>query len=220
MADKLAYICAAAALLATLAYTGVLTPPHEISDCQDICEPTASKLIMVLLESQRYLNDVYASGTRNHTFDRMAESNQNSFTAQSVIDKVFKSQAAETEGRQKGKVTVALQVFLFFNACALFSSVTCLVVACSSVYRFKETQADSANLIIERAIEKECIALLAVSAAAAYVAFVSAHFQVYWLGSFSQTQVLPVFLSLAGFFLVIAGLGWMGKLSPPYACPI
>ena len=202
MADKLAYICAAAALLATLAYTGVLTPPHEISDCQDICEPTATKFILVLLESQRYLNDLYSSGAIKHTLNnKIAGDNNNTYTAQKVINAVLKSQAEESAGQQKGQLTAALQVFLFFNASALFASVSCLLIACSSAFR-TEVEAD----------KQECLFLLAVSAAAAYVAFLAAHFQAYFLGAITPVLIAPILIAIT--FPLVAFLGWTMLLTP------
>ena len=213
MSDKLSYICVAAALLATLSYTCVLTPPHEYSDCQDICVTSMSKFVEVFLETQRILGAMPpVNATKVESVSGLSQATSTDlFTNRNIVNANLRAEDLDGAGQKKGPFASPLQAFFVLNAVALFSSVSCLVLACLA------NSQDN--------IEKICSTLLTVSAIAAYCAFVIAHFQVYYTQQFDIALVLLLALAIAfAMWTVFYALGWsrwfLGRLTGCWAMVI
>ena len=194
--QNVAILCVLAGLLATLSYTGVLTPPHEISDCQDLCFPSLVRLIVVLLESQLYSGSlpVEHNITWNVTYGVYAR-----------VAKVLTEEEAIRPRDNETTILLPLQAFFICNAVALLSSLTCLVVAGVRMISLKEVNEEDVS-----SIETDCLALVLLASLSLMIAFFIAHFQVYYLGKMSIA--LWILTAVCLVFVIIMFLGCRGRL--------
>jgi len=194
---RLSYICVAAALLATLSYTSVLTPPREYDDCQDICVGSMAKFTEVFLETQRVLSAMApVNASQVSSVSGLSQvTSRDLFTNRRVINANLAAEEAYGPGQKKGAFAGLLQAYLVFNATALFSSLSCLVLAC----------------LLDSTVsaERTCSILLSVSAAAAYIAFVLAHFQVFYVEHFYAAIAVVLTLAIGFAVWTVYALGWV-----------
>ena len=193
--QNLSLICVVAALLATLAYSGVLTPPKELSECQDLCQSSLLRLSVVTLESQLFVNQL-ADQVRYKTVDDLI-----TYAVSNIVYKVIEQQQKpDFDVKYAKSVAAALQVFCVANGVALFSSMCCLVIAgCRSIPAQTAEQYG--------AIADDCLKLLMVASVSVFVAFLVAHIQVYKLGegpSGGWSVGLGILLVCALAFVIVA----------------
>ena len=110
--DVLNAVAVVSALLATLTYTGVLTPPLQVSDCTDLCgNPTLSNIGVTVWYAVRAANKADAGDA---TF---ANTTQSYFAGLYDTSKVINSQNV---------LIPSTTAFIAFNAAALYLSLAAL----------------------------------------------------------------------------------------------
>ena len=182
-----------AVLLATLSYTGVLTPPHEIADCQDLCPNSMLKFGVALLESQLYVQNL-TSDVKSLVTPGVTES------VDAIVTDVLNQDIQVNLGgtRIKRSVSPSLQAFLALNGIALLASLSCLIIA-----GVRSIHAD--DVAQYKSIQKDCLGLVLAASVAVWGAFIAAHQQVYYLDSICTGLIVLYVCAALSFLILIFG---------------
>ena len=181
-----------AALLAQLSYTGVLTVPQEVSDCQDICTASVLQLSVSLLGSHWLVQNLEPPSVPE---DRKYVAA--TYDVDYIVQKVLNSERElrDLKTSVPKHLTASLQSFLVFNGVALLSSLSCLIIAGVRLQK-------ASSLQQYKSIDVDCLHLVIVSSVSIMAAFIAAHLQVYFI-----SPGLTILLVCVGAFILIIVIG-------------
>lgn len=211
--SNIAILCVVAALLATLSYTSVLTPPKIFSDCTDLCDRSVLRLSVALQTSN--LHSIWKYGTSN-TELRASFRNKTILNITKEVDSNLRYVMNEQDSARyiPNAVSAAQQLFLVCNGVALLASLSCLIIACYQIIH-----AETADEY--EAAERVCLGLIGLASGCVFAATVAAHFQVYYLdqhvsaGLFCFVAFSGVFMALTLIVIIRTPVRIAGR---PYVC--
>ena len=205
--QSISLLCLVAALLATLSYTGVLTPPKPWSTCDTLCVSSMAELSVLNQEIAAYLRNSTLSSqnfavSEYNTFSELTNlAAVNTYVTGEIEDAV---QAGYPYFERDEHLTWPLEVFLVLNAIAFSSSMACLLIA-----GFRSAFANGSELAT---VETDCLLFVMLAGTSLFFAFIFANVEVF---IFIVTEPgFPVVLMISGVFAVVIAVGIRKPLVP------
>lgn len=213
--DLMAYYAVVAALICTVTYGGVLAPPKELSTCTELCRASTARLVLgiraafgVCLPQEQTSSTAGDAQTCQPLVSPSVDGNRllwGEYHRPFVLNYLDSFNTSTTSGAYQGEpLDPFFQAFVVFNAFALLFSLACIAVGVifthSAMVRDEGTgRLDNLELI--RLMMKWT---LLISLLCAFIAFLFAHFFVFWYDGMQNTGIVVVWIVSA---LVFAAMG-------------
>ena len=196
-----------AALIVTVTYTSVITPPREFSPCTDLCQPTTARLVLGVraafgactpqaekersasvclpLESPLYESNNLKWGSTYRPF---------------VLNYLNQVNLSASEAPDVIPYQPLFEAYVVFNAIALLASLCCMAIGALFTYSALD-KCDGNNVAHLDAVRFWMKVTLVLSITSVLVAFACVHYYVFWIEGQNNVGVKVVWAMTCLLFL-------------------